>query len=93
MHSQRLHVLSALAATFMIALALPVSAERPNIVYILATISAMATSAVSIRSQRSRRMGRLAAESIAFTDAHSGSAVCTPPATACSRAATRGGRA
>lgn len=80
MHSQRFHVLSALAATFMIALALPATAERPNIVYILA--DDLGYGDVRCLNPESKiptpHLDRIATEGIAFTDAHSGSAVCTP---------------
>ncbi|GAB3176174.1 sulfatase family protein [Telluribacter humicola] len=57
-----------------------VSAPKPNIVYILADdMGAGDVSAYNAQARfRTPHLDRLASEGMAFTDAHSGSAVCTP---------------
>ncbi len=77
---RRLPAIMLLAATSCVSGAAPRGAERPNIVYLLA--DDLGYGDLSCANKESKlstaNIDRLAAQGRIFTDAHSGSAVCTP---------------
>jgi arylsulfatase A len=59
----------------------PASAEKPNIIFILADdmgIDSVSANNVAMGSLKTPHIDRLISQGMNFTDAHSGSAVCTP---------------
>ena len=72
----------------------PASAEKPNIIFILADdmgIDSVSANNEAMGPLKTPNIDRLISQGMNFTDAHSGSAVCTLlPVTVCSPGGTAG---